>query len=117
MSKILGIARIKVNGELLESMPGAELDMGGFAREQKSGFKVYGFTEKVMPSKLTCKIVWKFETPIEDLRTMVDGLITFEGDIGVTYQIANAVLLNPPKGADEKGEVDLEFGGDAAEKQ
>lgn len=117
MSKIAGIARIKANGELLESLPGAELDIGGFERELKSGHAVYGHVEKVMPSSVTCTIVWKFETPVEKLRDMVDGVILYEADNGVTYKISNAVLTKTIKLKDESGEVTLEFGGDPAKKQ
>ena len=74
MSKITGIARIKVNGELLESMPGAELDLGGYERTESVGHRVYGYTEKVMPSVLTCTFPWKAGAPIED-KTLVRELM------------------------------------------
>jgi hypothetical protein len=115
--KLAGVARISVNGMLLESMPGAEIDLGGKEREQKVGRKVYGYMEKAIAATMTCTIVWKNGTPIEDIRNITEGLIVFEADIGVTYQIANAVLLKPPKFNDENGEWDLEFGGDTAEPQ
>ena len=115
--KISGVARIKIDGELTESMPGAELDIGGFKREMVAGHTVYGYTEKVMPSELTMKIVWKNGTPIETFRNLTAGLITFESDNGVTYQISNCVCLDPPKLTDDKGEISLKFGGDAAEAQ
>lgn len=115
--KISGIARIKMDGELLESLPGAELDLGGVEREMKTGHRVYGYTEKVMPSVLTCSIVWKNETPIEDIRKLTDGLILFESDNGITYKVSNAVCTKTVKVKDESGEVALEFGGDPAEPQ
>lgn len=115
--KIGGIARIKVDGELLESLPGAELDLGGMERELKAGFRVYGHVEKVMPSMLTCTVVWKNETPIEDFRDLVDGLVLFESDNGKTYKVSNAVCTKTVKVKDESGEVTLEFGGDPAKEQ
>lgn len=117
MALITGIVRIKINGELLESKPGAELELGGKERELRSGHRVYGYTEKVVPSMLTCTVYWKAGTPIETWRNLTDGLVTFESDVGETYQINNATLLKTPKVKDESGEVDLEIGGDAAEKQ
>ena len=117
MSKLAGIARIKVNGELLQSLPGASLDLGGFERELKSGHAVYGHTEKVMPAMVTCTIVWANATPIEDLRNAVDSTITFEADNGITYKISNAVCTKTVKVKDGDGEVELEFGGDPAKKQ
>ena len=117
MPKITGIARITANGELLESMPGAELDLGGSERELKSGFRVYGHTEKIAPAVLTVTIVWKNGTPIEDMRDFVDGVIIFESDIGESYSVENAVITKTVKVKDETGEVTLEFGGDPAKKQ
>lgn len=117
MSKITGIARITANGELLETLPGAELDLGGEERELKSGHRVYGYTEKIMPSVLTTTIVWKNGTPVETLRNLVDGLIIFEADIGVSYSMENAVVTKTVKVKDESGEVTLEFGGDPAKEQ
>lgn len=114
MPKLTGIARITANGELLESMPGAELDLGGKEREMKSGHRVYGHTEKVVPSTLTCVIVWKNGTPIEDLRDIIDGVIIFESDIGESYSMENAVTTKTVKVKDESGEVNLEFMGDPA---
>lgn len=114
--KISGIARIKVDGELLESLPGAELDLGGFERELKSGHRVYGHTEKIVPSMLTCTIVWKNETPLETLRDTIGGVITFESDNGKKYKCSNMALLKTIKVKDESGEVPLEFGGDPADE-
>lgn len=117
MSLITGIARIKVNGELLESKPGAELDLGGKERELRSGHRVYGYSEKVMPAVLTCTFYWKAGAPIEAIRNLTEGLVTFESDVGETYQISNATTLKTVKVKDETGEVDVEIGGDAAELQ
>jgi hypothetical protein len=112
MAKINGIVRIMVDGNLLESKDGAELDLGGEERTLETGFQVYGFTEKIMPSGLTCEIVWKAGTPIEVLRAIVDGVINFEGDNGITYTCDGMVLLKPPK---LKGPlIPLEFGGNPA---
>lgn len=117
MSKIAGIARITMDGELLESLPGAELDLGGKEREMVSGHSVYGYKEKVVPAMLTCTIVWKNETPVEEIRDHVDGLILFEADNGITYKVSNSVCTKTVKVKDESGEVTLEFGGNPAKAQ
>lgn len=116
--RILGIARIKVDGELLESLPGAELTFGGeVVNEVKSGFDVYGSTYKVEPGRVKCTIVWKNETPIEMLRTLFQGTVLWEGDHGVTYKISNASIMGSLVAKDESGEVDLELVGKPAVKQ
>lgn len=114
---ITGIARIKVDGELLESLPGAELDLGGYEAEAVTGHAVYGPREKVMPSVLTCTIAWKFETPIEKLRRLRNGVILFEADVGTTYRVNNAFTAKTVKVKDETGEITLEFQGEPAEQQ
>lgn len=116
--RIAGIARIKVNGELLESIPGAEIEFGGeVVKDMKKGHRVYGPTYEVVPSKVTCSVVWKNETPIEDFRTLFQGVILFEVDNGITYKCSNMYLMGSPKAKDDSGEIDLEFQGDPAKKQ
>jgi hypothetical protein len=115
MSKIAGIARIKVNGELLESLPGAKLRLGGVKRKPKSGHRFYGFCEEVVHSEMECTIVWKNETPIETIRNFTDGVINFEADNGITYMMAMASIEEPPELSDGEGEVPLKFFGDVAE--
>lgn len=115
MAKITGIARIKVDGELLESLPGAELDLGGMERDAKTGHRVYGYTEKVTPSTLTCSFPWKAGAPIEALRNMTEAVITFESDVGETYKVSNAFTSATLKVKDDDGEVPLEMKGDPAQ--
>lgn len=117
MSKITGIARIKMDGELLESMPGAELDLGGFEREEKTGHRLYGYTEKLMPAVLTCQIPWKAGAPIEAIRSLTDGVVLFESDAGETYKFSNAFTSSTVKVKDEDGMVDVEIKGDPAKLQ
>lgn len=117
MSKITGIARIKVNGELLESMPGAELDLGGYERTEQTGHRLYGYTEKLMPAVLTCTFPWKAGAPIEAIRNLVEGVVLFESDAGETYRVSNAFNSTTVKVKDEDGEVSCELKGDPAEQQ
>lgn len=116
MSQISGVARIKVDSELLESLPGATLRLGGVNRKPKTGHRVYGFSEEVVQSEVEVTIVRKNGTPIEKLRKATASLITFEEDIGKVYMIANAVLENPPELTDGEGEVKLKFFGDPAKE-
>lgn len=114
MPKITGVVRITINGELLESLPEAELDLGGDANESVTGHRRYGHRSKVMPSKLTCTIVWKAGSPIKDLRELVDGTGVFESDVGEAYTVDNLTIMNPPVLKGGSGEVPLEFEGDPA---
>jgi hypothetical protein len=112
---INGIVKIKVDAELLESKPGAELDLGGEERELRTGWKVYGFTRKIVASGLKATFYWKPGSPVEKIRKLTAGTVTFEGDAGDIYEVTNAVTLKTLKIKDETGEVDVEIGGDPAE--
>lgn len=112
--KVSGIARIKVNADLLESLPGAELDLGGFKRTAVLGHSNYGPREELMPSELTFKIVWRNSTQVETLRNAVDALVTFESDNGQTYQIANAFTAETIKVGDKDNDVSVKMQGDPA---
>lgn len=116
MAKITGIVRLTMNGELLESLPEAELDLGGEEKESVSGHRVYGTRSKIMPSKLTCTVVWKNGSPIEDLRNFTDGTGIFQSDNGEAYTIDNLTRTAIPKVKGGSGEVDFEFEGDPAKK-
>lgn len=113
--KIAGKVFIRMDGELLESLPDASLEFGGDEVEQVMGSnKILGYREKLVASMITCKFAWKAGAPIEKVRNMREGIVQFEADIGETYQIANACCSKPPKV--ENGEIEVEFQGDKAEK-
>lgn len=116
MAKISGKVYIRMDGELLESMPEAELELGGDEAEVVAGSnKIVGYREKVVPAMLTCKFVWKAGAPIEKVRNLREGILQFESDVGETYQIANAVCTKTPKISVPDGTIDVEFQGDKAE--
>ncbi len=100
----------------METLPEAELDLGGPATESVMGHRRYGSREKIMPSKLTCTMVWKAGAPIEDLRKLRDGTAVFESDVGESYTVDNMDIVNPPVLKGGSGEVPLEFEGDPAKK-
>lgn len=116
MPQITGVVRITIDGELLESLPDAELDLGGDSTKSVMGHKRYGHTVEVMPSKLTCTIVWKSITPLEKLRGLIDGTAIFESDAGMSYTVDNCTLTKPPVLKGGSGEVPLEFEGDPAKE-
>ena len=109
--KHLGKAYIKMDGALLESMPGATLDLGGDERTPLIGANaVLGYTVKPHPAKLDCKIALGTATKLEDFRTATNVTITFEADTGQTWNMANAVCMNPPVVGDgDGGHVPLSF--------
>lgn len=117
MQKI-GMAYIKVNGALLETLPGAKLDLGGVERTTVKGSnKVLGFSEAPKESLLECEIAVGPETDLIALGNARDVTITFEPDAGRPYVIRHAWCLESPKLQDtEGGKAPFKFAGPPADE-
>lgn len=118
MSQRLGKAFIKVNGQLLESMPGAKLNVGGYKRNPViGGVAVLGFAEELVPSTVECEISVAAATKIMDIAKYKAETITFECDTGQTFVVKDAFLTEPPElTAGEGGKVPLKFAGQPADQ-
>lgn len=118
MGKKLGRAFIKVDGQALESMPGAKLDIGGNERTTVVGAnEVQGFFETPKQSKLECEITVGSSTNLAAMRDWDDVTISFECDTGQQYVIQGAWLTNTPEmTASEGGRVPLTFEGPPAQE-
>lgn len=118
MSKRLGKAFIKVNGQLLESMPGAKLDAGGIERTPVTGANgVHGYSEKIVPAHLECEISVGPDTKVLNHAKWVAETVTFECDTGQTFVMRNAFSAKPPVlTAEDGGKVPVEFFGDPADQ-
>lgn len=117
MSRVMGKAQIKVNSQLLESHPGASLDIGGPVRTTVVGANsIHGFTEALQPSKLECEISVKSGTSLAAIRGWDDVTVTFEADTGQTYVISNGWSTNPPTVTDNDGKAKLVIEGPPAEE-
>ena len=116
--KRLGKAFIKVDGELLETMPGAKLNLGGPERSPVVGNNtVHGFSESIKESSLECEISVGATTSLDKFRKTENATITFEADTGQTYVIREAWCVSPPEVTDgEGGKVPLKFNGPPAEE-
>jgi len=116
MSQRLGRAFIKVNGQLLESLPGATLDVGGFKRDPVVGNEVHGYTETRVPSMVECEVSVDKQSRPSDWAKWSDVSITFECDTGQVFVVRSAFLTEPPKlTAGEGGKVPLKFSGPPAD--
>lgn len=116
--QFLGKAFIKVNGELLESMPGAKLDVGGDERNTVTGGnKVLGFSAKPVPAVLECEVAFGEQTRLLDMNAWSGVTITFECDTRQVFLLRNAWLTKPPVvTAEDGGKVPLVFNGPPAEQ-
>lgn len=116
-NQVLGRASIKVDGQLLQSHPGAMLDIGGVTRTSVVGNEVHGYSEAAKQSRLECEISYTGETSLAELARISDAVITFETDTGQIYVIGGAWIVDPPTVTDgSDGRVPLVFEGPPAEE-
>lgn len=116
--QVFGQAYISVNGELLPSLPGAQLDLGGVERAPVEGDnQVLGFTQKPKAAMLTVDVALKAGMSVAALQNTVDATINFECDSGQVYVVRGAFVTKTLSitGGDN-GKVSLEFAGMPAEE-
>jgi hypothetical protein len=117
MAKVTGIVKVFVNGSLLRSKEGAELDVGGMERTAQVGHSLYGFTEKVMPAVVTFEVANMDGDDLVELGKTVEATVRFDCDAGGTYLVNNAFVSKPPKLKGGDGTVSVEMQGDPALKE
>ncbi len=118
MGQRFGKAFIKADGKLLETMPGAKIDLGGVTRDVVIGANaVHGYAEKIKEPMVECEISLGVDATLKDLAAITDATITFECDTGQVYVVRNAWLAEPPVLTEgEGGKVPLKFVGITAEE-
>ena len=116
--KLLGIAKILVDGAALKTMPGAKLNLGGVERIPMEGDgEVLGYAEQTKASLLECEIALGVGDTLESLRQTKDATVRFEADTGQVYQIAHAFLTEPLEvTAGEGGQIPVKLAGAPAEE-
>ena len=118
MGQLHSRAFIKTDGELLQTLDGAKLDLGGVERAAVVGANsIHGFSETIKPAVLTCEISLGKGRSLAALQAISAATVTYEADTGQTWVIRNAFVtktINVTAG--EGGKVALEFSGDPAEE-
>ncbi len=114
MPKVTGIVKVHVNGELQRSKEGATLETGGFERTKQVGHRVYGSSEKVVPSVLEYTLAHTSDTDVIALNALVDATVRFETDVGITYLLANCDVTSPCKITGGEGDCEVTMSGDPA---
>lgn len=117
MPQVTGIVKVYVDGTLRRSHEGAKLDLGGYERTMQTGHKVYGYSEKVVPAKITFEEAHMADTDLIELKDMVDATAKFECDTGVNYLITNACTTKTLELSGGDGKVSVEIQGDPAEEE
>lgn len=89
-NQVFGQARIKVDGETIDTKPGASLELGGPVRSaQRGDYNAGSFSEETTESKLTATLQVKRGTRVTDIRNIDNATITFQADTGQTYIVRN----------------------------
>lgn len=114
--KASGRIKVKIDGELLRSLPGASIDIGGVTREEKPNDQgTVDYVEKTKPAMVKAKLSHVGTTDLPRILAFTGGQVQYEADNGVTYLVPNAWTKEIGELAD--GEVEVTFGGDPAIKQ
>ena len=117
MSKVVGIVKIYLDGDLVRSKDGATLNIGGFERTAQVGYAVYGYSEKVIPSDLEFTMSHMSDTDLITLRDLADAVVRFETDVGVTYVVTGAHVVEPPVVTSGEGDVSVHLMGNPATEE
>lgn len=86
----IGKVRIKTNGQVLDSKPGATIDLGGIQRDEVINDNSMGFSETNKPSRIECEIALSKGRSVNEIRDFKDGTAVFECDTGQSYIVKDA---------------------------
>lgn len=116
MRKYIGIVTVTVDGETLDSLPGAKLDTGGVSRREVVGDQRIGFAEQRKPASVECEISFSSQTQAERLNKADDATVVFAADTGQRFVLREAWLTEPVIiTGGEGGKVPVKFMADGSE--
>lgn len=115
--KVLGKAKVYVDGELLRNMKDAKLTLAGDDLKEIEGDNETGFTSEFKAGELTVKIMVKPGDGLQRFVGLCGATVTIEGDTGLSYVLTNARQTKRPDITFGKGgEVELKFTSDRIEE-
>lgn len=117
MAQKTGVILIKVDGQVLEAMPGVKLQMGGPERtEIIANGDVAGFYSTPKASLVQCTLPHGADTDLKKIQNWTNVTLVINPDVGASYQINNAFQSNVIELSDQGGGFAVEFKGPAAKK-
>jgi hypothetical protein len=114
VAQVTGIVRVKINGTLHRTKTGEVLNFGGRTRTAQMGHSLYGFSEEFTPSVITVTIAHTADLDVSELRDLVDGVVQYETDTGITFQVDGAFTSTPPELTGGEGDLTVEITGNPA---
>lgn len=114
MATYLGSAKVKVNGQLVKTLPDSvEVDFGGDQVTDQMADDQYNSSSKPMNSIVTFKILLTPKTPLKLINGLKEGQVEVICDIGVTYLQTRATRSGAPiKATSADGTVTVQTSGD-----
>lgn len=95
MPKTIGIVKIKIDGTLLHSKPGATCDPGGPVRNAVESDVPGYYSETRKPCRIECDVVIDASFSADALRRLDDITATFESDTGQVWVTNHAYVVEP----------------------
>lgn len=117
MAQFLGRAKIQANGTVIDSAPGATLDLGGIANKPVVFGSRVGRVEEFKNSTITLETGVEAGRSLDELQNLKDATVIFECDTGQQYIVRNAFrgeTLNMKDG--DGGNLAVQIYGDPAEE-
>ena len=116
--KKLGKVTIKANGEVIESYPGAEIDIGGTMRKDKeNGHHPGHFSEEQKPCNVKAQFDIGPSSSLRAMEAMSDVTLICELDTGQSYVGSHCYVVEVPSFTDgSSGKVEVEFKGPPMEE-
>lgn len=116
-NRVAGQARVKVDGQILETDGTSTMELGGKVREPVQGdYQAGSFKEMTKEAKLDATILIKAGTTVAQLRDIDNATVTLENDIGQTWVIRNAWCADVISIATNDGKAKVVFMGPPAEE-
>lgn len=115
--QFLGVVTVIVDGRVIATMEGVNIETGGFSREPvKANGRTAGFTSKVETPMVSCKAAVDADFDFEIINAMSKGTVVASGDNGFAVQLDGAWTSKPVKVGDNGGGAELEFQGETLRK-
>jgi hypothetical protein len=113
----LGRVIIRVDGQIIDSMPGAKLTIGGVKRKPVlTGYNVH-YAEEMEAATIECEVPLTSGMTLDVFRDMTSSVVIFEADTGQTWVIPDAFNEdNPQMTAKDGGNIKLKMTGSPSQQ-
>ena len=115
-NQVVGQARVKIDGALLETDGQTKLEIGGPKREPVMGdYQAGNFRESTEASKVEVSVLYKDQTDLAGYRGVTDATITIEYDTGKVWVVRGGYYADVASINQQDGKASLVFMGQPAE--